>query len=105
MEIIGLGQSLLRIYEKKKKMLEKSWFPEMHHIWKKYFPDVVPKQFGIGGFFTLVDKKGDAHTIFTDDVKNPMGRILWNEILPDDFTIDKIKFATYYTKTQYWDLL
>ena len=86
-------------------MLEKSWFPEMHHIWKKYFPDVVPKQFGIGGFFTLVDKKGDAHTIFTDDVKNPMGRILWNEILPDDFTIDKIKFATYYTKTQYWDLL
>ena len=49
MEIIGLRQSLLRIYEKKKKMLEKSWFPEMHHIWKKCFPDVVPKQFGIGG--------------------------------------------------------
>ena len=65
--------------KKKKKMLEKSWFPEMHHIWKKYFPDVVPKQFGIGGFFTLVDKKGDAHTIFTGDVKNPMGRILWND--------------------------
>ena len=34
-----------------------------------------------------------------------MGWVLWNELLGSDFTLDQIKFSTYYTKIQYWNIM
>ena len=91
---------------------KKGMFPEMHHIYRRYFPDVTPLPHtwgkggeGGGGVITIIGKNGKTHTINKTNVKNPMGWVLWNETLGSDFTLDQIKFSTYYTKIQYWDIM
>lgn len=54
---------------------------------------------------TIIGKDGSKTQFSMSTVRNSVARILWNETLDKDFTLDKIRFTDAYNKVQYWDIL
>ena len=89
----------------RKQFYEQGYYRRMHPYYKRMFPDVVPKKLGKGGCITFIGKDGSEKSFSIINLRNPMRRVVWNEVLESDFTLDKIRHAYAYTKVQYWDIM
>ena len=89
----------------RKEFYKEGWYKTMHPFYKRMFPDVKPKKLGRGGMITFINKDGSSKSISIQNLRQPMGWVVWNEALDSDFTLDKIQFADAYNKVQYWDIL
>ena len=96
---------ILRKWAIRKQFYEQGYYRRMHPYYKKMFPDVVPKKLGKGGRVTFIGKDGSEKSFSMINLRNPIKRIVWSEVLESDFTLDKIRYADAYTKVQYWDIL
>ena len=92
----------------RKEYYKRGWYRIMHPYYKKMFPDIKPPKLGRGwgkGMVTMIGKDGSKTQFSMSTVRNSVARILWNETLDKDFTLDKIRFTDAYNKVQYWDIL
>ena len=69
------------------------------------FPDVKPKKLGRRGTVTIINKDGSSYSYNIQNQRQVMARVLINEPLDSDFTLDKIRYADAYNKVQYWNIL
>ena len=69
------------------------------------FPNVKPKKLGRGGTVTHINKDGSSWSYNVQNKRQVMARVLINEPLDSDFTLDKIRCADAYNKVQYWQIL
>ena len=89
----------------RKQFYEQGWFKMMHPFNKKMFPDVQPKKLGRGGTVTITNKDGSSWSYNIQNQKQVVARVLINEPLDSDFTLDQIRYADAYNKVQYWNIL
>ena len=89
----------------RKDFYKKGWFKIMHPYYKRYFPNIKPKKLGRGETVTIINKDGSSWSYNIQNHRNVVARVLINEPLDSDFTLDKIRFADAYDKVQYWKIL
>ena len=89
----------------RKEMYKKGWHKIMHPYYKRFFPNIKPKKLGRGGMVTIINKDGSKLTYSIQNQRNVMARVLINEPLDSDFTLDKIRYADAYNKVQYYQIL
>ena len=89
----------------RKDFYKRGYFKIMHPYYKRMFPDIKPKKLGRGGTVTIINKDGSSYSYNIQNQRQPMARVLINEPLDSDFTLDKIRYADAYNKVQYWQIL